>query len=346
MTPCTDDALHGPLHATLNPKKLSMTHSCRALVTSIAAALALCVLPAAAQSSFPDRTVKIVVPFAPGGSSDSATRILAEQLATKWKQSVVVENKPGANGSIGAAQVVRAAPDGTTLLLAPVSIGSVNLFLKNPGFDPLTDLVPVTQIAEGDYVLSVRNDVPAKTMAEFGTYARNNPGKVFDGTFGGGSMLAFQQFADQMKFQRQSVSYRGEALALNALMAGEVHAVLSTLTAARPFIDSGRIKALGIPSKLRSPIAPNIAAADESGAKGFYVNFWFDLMAPKGTSDEVRKKINADVAEALAQAQVKGRLYSMGLIAKPSSAEAFGKLVQFESTRWVETAQRAGIQPQ
>lgn len=323
-----------------------MTITRRHLACSLCACVALGGLPAAAQTGFPERAVKIVVPFAPGGSSDSATRILAEQLSTKWKQPVVVENKPGANGSIGAAQVARSAADGYTLLLAPVSVGSIHLFVKNPGFDPLTDLVPVTQIAEGDYVLSVRNDVPAKTLAEFGAYARNNPGKVFDGTFGGGSMLAFQQFADQMQFQRQNVSYRGEALALNALMAGEVQAMLSTLTAARPFIDSGKIRALGIPSKTRSPIAPNIPSADESGAKGFYVNFWFGLMAPKGTPPEVIKKIHADVAEALAGTQVKGRLYSMGLVAKSSTPEAFGKLVQLENTRWVETAKNAGIQPQ
>ena len=197
-----------------------------------------------------------------------------------------------------------------------------------------------------NYVLSVRNDVPAKTMAEFGAYARKHPGKVFDGTFGGGSMLAFQQFADQMDFQRQNVSYRGEALAINALLGGDVQAVFSTLTTARPFIESGKVKALGIPSKTRSPIAPQVSSADESGAKGFYVNFWFGLMAPKGTPQDVLKKIHADVAEALAKTEVKGRLYSMGLVARSSTPEAFGKLVQFESTRWVETARRAGIQPQ
>lgn len=315
------------------------------LSAALATSAALC-LPALAQNGFPDKPVKIVVPFAPGGSSDSATRIVAEQLSAKWKQSVVVENKPGANGSIGASLVAKSAADGYTILLAPVSIGTVHLFVKNPGFDPLNDLVPVTQIAQGDYVLAVHKDVPAKTMGEFAAYARKNPGKVFDGTFGGGSMLAFQQFADAMQFPRQNVSYRGEALALNALMAGEVQAVLSTLTAARPFIDSGRIKALGIPAKARSPIAPAVKSADESGAKGFYADFWFGFMVPKGTPEDVRKKIGADVAEALAKTEVKARLFSMGLVAKSSSAEELGRLIQLESTRWTETAQRAGIQPQ
>ncbi|RJF95081.1 Bug family tripartite tricarboxylate transporter substrate binding protein [Noviherbaspirillum saxi] len=308
--------------------------------------LAATVLPAAAQTTYPQKLVKIVVPFAPGGSSDNATRILAEQLGTKWKQSVIVENKPGANGTIGAAQVAKSPADGYTILLAPVSIATVKLFVKNPGFDPVNDLMPVTQIAQGDYVLSVHKDVPVNSMGEFAEYARKNPGKVFDGTFGGSSMLAFQQFADLMKFERQNVLYRGEALALNALLSGEVQAVLSTLTGAKPFIDSGRIKALGIPAKVRSPIAPNIRTADESGGKGFYADFWFGLMVPKGTPEDVRKKIGSDVAEALAKTEVKARLYSMGLIAKSSTAEEFGKLIQFEATRWVDAAKGAGLQPQ
>lgn len=315
-------------------------------IAVVAAGLLAWGLPASAQASFPERSVKIVVPFAPGGSSDNATRILATRLSARWKQPVVVDNRPGANGSIGAAQVAKSAPDGYTILLAPVSIGTVNLFVKNPGFDALQDLMPVTQIARGDYVLSVSQSLPVNTMGEFVDYARKNSGKVFDGTFGGGSMLAFQQFADTMKFQRNNVNYRGEALALNALMTGEVQVVLSTLTAATALIDSGRIKALGIPSKTRSPIAPNIKTADESGAKGFHVDFWFGLMVPKGTPEDVRRKIGADVADELAKTEVKARFQSMGLVAKSSTAEEFGRLVQHESTRWVDVAKRAGIEPQ
>jgi tripartite-type tricarboxylate transporter receptor subunit TctC len=315
-------------------------------IWAASALFAATVLPVTAQTTFPDRVVKIVVPFAPGGSSDGATRILAEQLGTKWKQPVIVENKPGANGTIGAVQVAKSPADGYTILLAPVSIGTVKLLMKNPGFDPVTDLMPVTQIARGDYVLSVHKDLPVKTMAELAAYVRKNHQKVFDGTFGGSSSLAFQQFADLMKFERENVLYRGEALAMNALLAGEVQVVFSTLTGARALIDAGRIKALGIPSKVRSPIAPNIMTADESGAKGFYVDFWFGLMVPKGTPEEVRKKIGKDVAEVLARTDVKARLYSMGLIAQSSTPEEFGKLVHFESIRWIDTAKRANIQAQ
>lgn len=313
---------------------------------TICALLAVAVFPATAQTKYPEKAVKIVVPFAPGGSSDSATRILAEQLGAMWKQPVIVENKPGATATIGAAQVANSAADGYTILLAPVSIATVKLFVKNPGFDPVKDLLPVTQIARGDYVLSVHKDLPVNTMGELAAYAHKNPGKVFDATFGGSSMLAFQQFAEVMNFERQNVLYRGEALAISALIGGEVQAAFSTLTAAKPFIDSGRIKAIGIPSKTRSPIAPNIKTSDESGAKGFYADFWFGLMVPKGTPEDVRKKIEIDVAEALARKDVKDRLYAIGLTAKSSTADEFGKLIQYEATRWVDTAKRSGLEPQ
>jgi tripartite-type tricarboxylate transporter receptor subunit TctC len=303
-------------------------------------------LPAHAQGNFPSSSVRLIVPFAPGGSSDSSARILAEQLSAIWKQPVVIDNKPGANGSIAASIVAKAPADGLTLLYAPVSIGTVSIFLRNPGFDPLKDLAPISLVVEGDYVLSVNKSLPVNSMGEFADYVRKNPGKVFHGTFGGGSMLAFEQFSDSMKFKVENVGYRGEALALSALVSGDVQAVLSTLTAARPFIEAGRIKPLGIPSKIRSTIAPSIRTADESGAKGFNVNFWFGLMTPTGTPKVVIDRINSDVAQALSRTEVKGRMYAMGLIARPTTSQEFGRIVKFESERWVEVAKRAGVEAQ
>src|SRR5690606_14408470 len=240
-------------------------------IASVAAAVLAS--PVHAQSNFPSHPVRLVVPFAPGGSSDTATRVLADTLTQKWGQTVVVENKPGANGSIGAMQVARAKPDGLTLLVTPVSIGTIELFLKNPGFDRNKDLVPVTQFAKGDYVLAAHPSVPAKTFAEFVEYSRQNPEKVFHGSFGGGSRLAFEGFALDNKITPVNVNYRGESLALQALIAGDVQVVLSTLVGAKPFIEAGRIKPLGIPSKVRTPIAPDVLSADESGAPGFYADF-------------------------------------------------------------------------
>lgn len=301
---------------------------------------------ACAQGAFPNKAVKIVVPFAAGGSSDNSARILAEHLANKWKQPVVIENKPGANGSLGASLVAKSPADGYTILYTPVSIGTVQLFIKKPGFDPLKDLTPVTQVARGDYVLNVQNSLPVNTIGEFAAYARKNSGKVLHGAFGGASMLAFEQLGEMLNFQVTNVPYRGESPALTALMGGEIQAMFSTLTTARPFIESGRIKALGLASKNRSPIAPNIKSADESGAKGFYVDFWFGLTVPAGTPPDIIRLINADVTEVLSRTEVKGRLFAMGLSASPTTPDQFGQIIKHESERWVGAAKRAGIEPQ
>lgn len=311
----------------------------------VLAALALIGLGAHAQGSYPDRPVKLVVPFAPGGSSDSATRILAEQLGHKWKLPVVIENKPGANGSLGALQVAKSAADGYTLLVTPVSIGTIEIFLKNPGFDRNKDLLPITQFARGDYVLSVGKNVPVSNFSEFLKFARDNKG-IFHGAFGGASMLAFDGFAQSQNIRHENVNYRGEALALNALMGGEVQAVLSTLMAAKPFIDAGRIKAVGIPSAERSPIEPQIPTAAESGIKNFNADFWFGLMAPAGTPETVRSKIATDVAEVLARPQIQQRFLQLGLIAKSSKPEEFAQLIKHESERWVPVAKKSGLEPQ
>ncbi|OVZ55263.1 hypothetical protein CDO44_23845 [Pigmentiphaga sp. NML080357] len=312
-------------------------------IAAAAAALAAASLPTHA-SGYPEKPVTIVVPFAPGGSADTTTRTLAEQLSRKWKKPVVVENKPGAYSSIGAGHVARAPADGYTILLASVSVGTINLFLKNPGFDPLKDLTPVTQVARGDYVLAVNKALPVNNMKELAEYSRANPDKVNHGAFGSGSMLAFEQFSESMKFKAQNVNYRGEAMSLNALVAGDVQLMLATLSAARPFIEAGRIKPLGILAKERSPIMPSVLSADESGAGGFYVDFWFGFMVPTGTPEAVRKKIAADTAEILRKEEVRKKLYSLGLVATSSTPEAFGQLIQVESTRWIETARRTGLQ--
>lgn len=313
---------------------------------TLAACAAFAATGAHADASYPNKPVRIVVPFSPGGSSDNATRVLAEQLTKDWKQPVIVDNKPGANGSLGAAQVAKSAADGYTIYLAPVSIGTVNLFVKKPGFDPEKDLLPVTLVARGDYVLNVNKDVPVNSIGELAEYARKNPGKLFHGSFGGGSWLAFEQLAERLNFQVTNVSYRGEAPALTALMGGEIQVMFSTLTSARPFIETQKIKALGLTSRQRSKIAPDVKSADESGAKGFYVDFWFGLMVPAGTPPAVINKINAGVASALARPDIKGRLFGMGLNAESSTPAEFGKLVKFESERWVSTAKRIGLEPQ
>jgi len=299
-----------------------------------------------AQGAFPTKSVQLVVPFAPGGSADISARILAEQLTRIWQKPVVIDNKPGANGAIAAAMVARAPADGHTILYAPVSIGTVKLFVKNPGFDPVTDLQPVTQVAKGEYVLVARNDLPVKTISEFADYAKKNPGKVFHGSFGGGSLLAFHQLSSVLDFSFTNVPYRGESLAINDMLGGQIQVMFGTVTSTLPFIESGKIKALGLLSKSRSKVLPGVPSADESGTKGFYADFWFGLMVPAGTSAETVTKINTDARSALEKTEVKARLFANGLAASPTTVDAFAKIVKHESERWVETAKRAGVQAQ
>lgn len=299
-----------------------------------------------ASDKYPERNVTLVVPFAAGGSSDTATRILAEQLSYKWGQSVIVENRPGANGSVGARYVARSAADGHTLLVTPVSIGTIELFMKNPGFDRDKDLIPVSQFAKGDYVLAVGPDLPVETMSDFVDYAKANPDEIFHGAFGGASQLAFTGFSLTNDIMPTNVNYRGEVLVLNALMSGEVQAALVTLVGARPFIESGRIKAIGMPTAEKSLIAQDILTADESGAPGFYADFWFGLMAPAATSPEIQERVANDLREILSRSDIQERFQSLGLLAAPSTPEEFGELIRYESERWVETAKHAGIEPQ
>jgi tripartite-type tricarboxylate transporter receptor subunit TctC len=314
------------------------------------AALALCMLLAPlsgnAQPTWPSKTVRLVVPVAPGGSLDNTARILAEHLTIVWKQPVIVDNRPGANTSLGAGSVARAAADGHTILLAPGALAVIKLFQKNPGFDPLKDLTPVSQVAQGDYVLLVHKDFPANSMAEFGAYARGNPTKVFYGAYGGGILLGTEEFSALMGFKAQIINYRGEVPAISAVIGGEIQAVFATLSAARSFVDGGRVKALGIPARKRSPIAPGIRSAEESGGKAFYTDFWFGAFVPAGTPEPVVSRISKDLEQVLARTDVKARMYAMGVVAKPTSPEEFARLVQFESERWLGAAQRAGIEPQ
>lgn len=309
------------------------------IATSVA-----CSMPV--QAKYPERPVKLVVPFAPGGSSDTASRILAEQLGKKWDQSVVIENKPGAAGSLGAMNVAKASADGYTLLVTPISIGTIKLFLKNPGFDRDKDLTPITQFAKGDYVLVANKDLPVDSLPELVSYTQTHPKGIFHGAFGGASRLTFEGFSLANKMNTENVNYRGEALALNALIAGEVQVMLSTLVGARPFIEAGRIKPLGTPASERSPILPDVQTARENSVPGFEADFWFGLMAPAGTPENIRKQIADDVGGILLLPEVQKRFQELGLLAKSSTPEEFGELIKYESERWVEIAEHAGIEPQ
>ncbi|MDB5841353.1 MAG: hypothetical protein JWQ23_3305 [Herminiimonas sp.] len=317
----------------------------RLCAVALGATLA-CAGPAMADANYPDKPVRLVVGLAAGGSADVIARLIAEHLRTAWKQPVVIENKPGANTSIGSRFVAKAPPDGLTLLFTSQSLSTINLYVKNPGFDPLKDLVPVTQVAKGDYVLSANKDLPVDDLAQFAAYAKKNPEKVFHGAGAGVLLMVYEKLAGTMDFKAQQVNYRGEMPALTALAAGEVQMVVSSLLAARPFIESGKIKALAIPAPARSQVAPGIPTAAESGLPNFHTDFWFGITAPANTPMEIRKKIANELAVFLAKPETKQKFLDVGFVAKSSGAAEFGKMIEDSAEQWTAIAKRAGIEPQ
>lgn len=201
---------------------------------------------------------------------------------------------------------------------------------------------------DGDtaYVIAVNANLPVRTLAELGAYARANPTKVFNGAGAGGQLLVFESFGLAQNFKAQHINYRGEAPALTALAAGDVQASVVTIPGIKSFLESGRVRALAIPSPVRSPSAPGIPTAEESGVKNFNVDFWFGLMAPAGTAADIRKTVHDDVAAFLARPETQRRFVQLGLVAKSSTPEEFGRLIELETQRWVEVVKRAGIQPE
>lgn len=302
-------------------------------------------LPVAADD-YPSKSIKIIVPFAAGGSADAMGRMLADHLREKWKQPVVVDNRPGANALIGTAAVAAAVPDGYTLLLTGVSISTVKVYSKNPGFEVERDLAPVSQLVAGDYVISAAKSAPFDNLADLIRYAKANPGKLANGSGAGGMFLAFESFKASAGVDVLQVNYKGESPALTDLAGTGVQLVMSSLLAAKPFLDGGRIKPIAVTSMKRSAIVPTVPTASESGLPQFSVNFWFGLTAPGKTPIEIRNRLAAEIAAWQKKPEVVAKLATLGVSPVSSSPEEFGRFIAAETSRYADVAQRAGIKPE
>lgn len=308
-----------------------------------------CVLAAASAvtwaNDYPTKPIRIIVPFAAGGSADATGRMLADHLRDTWKQTVLVENRAGANALIGTAAVAAAEPDGYTLLLTGVSISTVKVYSKNPGFDVERDLSPVAQLVAGDYLISAAKSAPFDTLPELIRYAKTNPGKLANGSGAGGMFLAFESFKGNAGVDILQVNYKGEAPALTDLAGSGVQLVMSSLMAAKPFLDGDRIKPIAVTSTKRSAILPRVPTAAEGGLP-FTVDFWFGLSAPAKTPSDIRNRLAAEVAAWAKKPEVVAKLATFGLFPAPSKPEEFGRFIAAETARYADVAQRAGIKPE
>lgn len=287
----------------------------------------------------------MVNPWAAGGPSDSFIRPIAQQLSTQLGQPVVIENKSGANGTIGAAYVARAIPDGYTLFfshLNPIAIApSLN---PKPPYDSVKDFAPITLIASGPAILVVRDDFPAKTLAEYIAYAKSNPGKVSYGSVGIGSNthLAGSMLANSGGVEMVHVPYRGSANIQTDIIGGQITSAFVNLSGAMGLIQEGKLRPLAVSTLERSSVLPDVPTVSET-LPGFEVNGWYGLMAPAGTSKDIIQKLNKEVTAILKQPEIVSRLQQGGMEPAPMTPEAYGEMVSTEITRWEKAVKAANI---
>lgn len=306
-------------------------------------------VPASAQAEidYPKKPVTLIVSFPPGGSSDFFTRLVGNKLGEIWKKPVVVENKPGAGGNIGAQTVARAKPDGYTLYMSSINTHAINPSLyKNPGYDHIKDFAPISEIATVANVLVVNPKLPAKTVKELLDYVRDNPSSGFYASPGAGTSphLSSELFKSITGIKLTHVPYKGSVPALTDVMSGNVPIAIDNLPAALTNIKAGKLRALAVTSPSRSSDLPNVPTMIEAGVKGYDVTSWWGLFAPAGTPTEIISKINKDVNTLLQDPEVVKLIDQQGAQPKPSSPEELSKLVNSETARWAKVIKDADIE--
>jgi len=300
----------------------------------------------AQEARWPAKPVRIVVAFTAGGTTDILARAVAQKLGEKLGQSFIIDNKPGGGGNIGTAEVVRAAPDGYTLIVNSVGPISINQTLyKNLPYDPLTDLVPVVQLADVPNVLVVHPSVPAKTFEEFVTYLKANPGKLSYGSTGVGtsSHLSSYMLGQRLGAEPLHVPYKG-ANALNDLLAGRLQFMFATIPSVIQHIHAGKLRALAVSSPKPSRSLPGVPSVAEKGFPGFEAGSWFGFFAPKGTPASVVATLNRAVNDVLPQLQE--QMIREGADPVGGTPEQFGAFTRREYEKWKEIVKASGAEAQ
>src|SRR3954469_16651621 len=295
---------------------------------------------------YPAKPLRFIVPFPPGGGNDTVARAIAQQMSPALGQPVVIDNRPGAGGSIGADLAAKAPADGYTLFLAGVGSHVVNPNLHaRLGYDPVRDFTPITLLASAPSVLVVNPAVPARTVAEFTAYARANPGKLNYASNGNGSaaQLAAAMYESMAGVKMVHVPYKGIAPALTDLLSGEVQLMCGTIVALVPHIQAGKLRALAVTSRKRSALLTEIPTLAESGLPEYEAGSWYGILAPAGTPPDIIAKLNTVVVKALRQPDVAKRLVQEGAEPIGSTPEEFGAHIKSEIARVGRVVREAGI---
>jgi len=310
-----------------------------------AIAVVLLCWASAALAQYPVKPIHLIVPFPPGGGNDTVARAIAQQISPELGQPVVIDNRPGAGGSVGAELAAKAPPDGYTLFLAGVGSHVVNPNLHKTAYDPVKDFAPITLIASAPSVLVVNPSVPAKNIAEFTAYARANPGKLNYASNGNGSaaQLAAAMYESMAGVKMVHVPYKGIAAAMTDLLGGEVQLLFGTVVALVPHIQSGKLRALAVTGKKRSALIPDVPTLRESGLPEYEAGSWYGIEAPAGTPRPIIEQLNALIVRALRQPDVAKRLATEGAEVIGSTPEEFGAHIKSEVERVGRVVRAAGI---
>jgi len=306
-------------------------------------------LPSMAAAAYPDKPIRYVIPFPPGGSTDTTGRILAEAMSKILGQPVIVENRGGAGGNIGAAHVAESAADGYTLLQGTIGTHGINPTLyDNLSFDARRDFVPIARMTAGTNVLVVNPSVPAKTVQELIAYAKQHPGKLMMGSSGSGSSIHMSgelfQVLTGVRFTH--VPYRGGGPAMNDLLAGHIQLMFDNLNVALPLIQTGKVRALGVSSQVRSSVLPDVPTLAEAGVPGYEVTSWSGVFAPAGTPRDIVEKLNATINQALNSKEVRDRFEQAGIEIDLMGVDEFKAFVDSEIDRWGEIVKKSGAKVQ
>jgi len=311
----------------------------------LTALLLVASLAALAQEPYPSKPVRLILPFPPGGGTDLLGRLIADRLSAALGQPVVTENRGGAGGNVGAEAAARSAPDGYTIVLVAPSIAISPTLYSKLNYDPIKDFAPIALVAQVPNVMVTHPSVPATTLAEFIAYARANPGKLNFGSGGLGTSnhLAGELFNLRTGAALTHVPYKGVNLAMNGVLAGEVHLVFIGVPVPAPHIKAGKLRGLAVLGRERSPLIPDVPTAAEAGLADFDVTTWYGILAPAGTPRPIIQRLNAELTKMMQAPEIKERLAGMGTDPLTSTPEEFGAYIKREMARWGDVIRKAHL---
>lgn len=331
-----EEQLKGNLMANSNHSRLA--------AVCVAGAMTLCAAGACAQSAYPSRLIRIVVPTVAGGSTTMIARLVSEHLTKVWGQSAIVDNRPGGNTVVGTEYVARSAPDGYTLLVPSITHVVLPLIMSTP-YDPIKSFIPISGLASQMYVMLVHPSVPAKSVKELIALAKARPGQIdysISGAASGGRIGA-ELFSMAAGVKLQMIPYKGGAQAMSDLIGGQVQLSYQAPITSTPHLKSGRLRALGVTGEKRSQVLPDLPTMTEVGLKGAEMLSWQALFAPAGTPAEIVDKLSKEIQNVLASPEVTARLAAHGVDAYPSTPEQFLVIMKRDSTRIAQVVKAAGI---